>query len=117
MSGHSYEIDFLFSLVFTVIVELTVIYALLYSFHKKSIAVRDILFAGILPSVITLPYLWFVLPLFFIGHSVLYTVVGEVCVTLAEMFLLCKLLSISLKRGLIYSSLANFSSFSLGYLL
>ena len=83
-----YEIDFLYALALTVSIEAGIIYALLYYFNREKIGLRNILLAGVLPSFATLPYLWFIFPLFFIGNHTLYLFVGEFSVTLVEAFIL-----------------------------
>jgi len=116
MSGTSYEAVFLSSLLFTVFVELCVLYLLIRIRHPKAYSPSQILFAGILPSLTTLPYLWFILPLFFIGHHTLYVWSGETFVTVIEALFLWHLLGIRIRLALPYSLVANGASFGLGYL-
>ncbi len=112
--AYVYEIDFLYALASTVFIEAVVIYVLFYFFDRDKIGVKNFLLAGVLPSFSTLPYLWFVLPFFFIGSHFLYVVVGEFSVTLVEAFILFAVLEITLLRAFIYSVIANFCSYGIG---
>ncbi|MDQ1243705.1 MAG: hypothetical protein QG565_45 [Campylobacterota bacterium] len=114
----AYENHFLTSLAITTSIELSVITLLLYFFGNiKMYKKQDILIAGTLPSIVTLPYLWFVLPVFFIGQHFLYVIVGEISVTLAEVFIIYKILNISFKKAFLFSVLANLCSYSFGYFI
>ncbi len=110
----SYETDFLYSLLLTVTVESIVIYALLFYFYKEKRGLKNILLAGVLPSFATLPYLWFIFPILFIGNHTLYVVIGELSVTLVEGFILQGVLQIGFKRAFILSIVANFCSYFVG---
>jgi hypothetical protein len=71
--------------------------------------------AGVLPSALTLPYLWFILPRFVNGPA--YLPLGESLVVLAEAPLLAVLLGWSPGRSLLASLLCNSASFLLGPLV
>ena len=72
----------------------------------------EIMLAGVLPPVLTLPYFWFVFPVFVsIGHYVLY---GEVLVVIIETLMLCAILRISLLRALALSIAVNLTSYLVG---
>jgi len=114
MDVFAYEIDFLYALALTVAIEAGVIYALLYYFNREKIGLRNILLGGVLPSFATLPYLWFIFPLFFTGNHALYLFVGEFSVTLIETFILYGVLQIAFRRALIFSIVANFCSYIFG---
>ena len=110
----SYEVDFLYSLLLTVTIEAGIIYAHLYYFNREKISLRNMLLGGVLPSFATLPYLWFIFPILFIGNHTLYLLVGEFSVTLTEAFILQGVLQIAFKRALIFSIVANFCSYLFG---
>ena len=110
-----YEIDFLSSLLFTITIETMVIYGLIRYFYKKEIETKEILFAGVLPSFATLPYVWFIFPLLsVIGSYALYVWTAEISVTLIEVLILYKLLNISLKEAFVLSFFANLASYGIG---
>lgn len=113
-----YEIDFLSSLLFTITIETMVIYGLIRYFYKKEIETKEILFAGVLPSFATLPYVWFIFPLLsVIGSYTLYVWTAEISVTLIEVLILYKLLNISLKEAFVLSFFANLASYGIGKII
>jgi len=113
-----HEIDFLSSLLFTITIETMVIYGLIRYFYKKEIETKEILFAGVLPSFATLPYVWFIFPLLFvIGSYALYVWTAEISVTLIEVLILYKLLNISLKEAFVLSFFANLASYGIGKII
>jgi len=114
MDTFVYEIDFLSALALTVSIEAGVVYALLYYFNREKISIRNVLLGGVLPSFATLPYLWFILPIFFMGDHTLYISVGEFSVTLVEAFILQGVLQITFRRALVFSIVANFCSYIFG---
>ena len=70
---------------------------------------------GILASVLTLPYLWFVLPLF--TNTIHYIYIGELLVFLIEGLVYYEFLEIKLTKALILSFTANLISFIVGTIL
>lgn len=75
-----------------------------------------IIFSATLTSVITLPYLWFVLPPFI--NARYYISGGEILVILAETLILKFLLGIKFYKAFLISLIANLLSYFLGkYLL
>ncbi len=75
-----------------------------------------IVFAGVLATSATLPYVWFVF-WELLGGTVLYAPVAETFVLAAEAFILKALLGLSLRRAFAASFACNAASFSLGLLL
>jgi len=112
-----YEIDFLYALMVTITVETIVIYILLYYFNREKIVAKNILLVGVLPSFATLPYLWFIFPIFMIKDYSSYLIIGELFVTLTETFIIKGILQITLKKALFYSTIANICSYSLSIFL
>jgi len=117
MNNFTYEIDFLYSLGLTIAIEGIVIMALLYFLDREKLNSKNLLLAGVLPSFATLPYLWFVLPIFIVGNYFLYLLIGEVLVALVEMFIIKGVLEITFKKALFYSIVANVFSYGLGAIL
>jgi len=111
-----YESLFLCALVLTVAVEAAVIVTILRVVsglgRQKYDAIR-IVAAGVLPSVATLPYLWFVLPAFMSGYHV-RVAVGEVAVFLVEAALLYLLLGVKPRYAALLSFVANSASIIAG---
>jgi len=110
-----YEIAFLFSLLFTVIIE-TIILLILAICLKLKNGKIELIFLGIIASSLTLPYLWFVLP-FFLQSYLVYVIVGEISVTLIEALFYMFVLKTSFKDALILSVVCNAVSFCLGLII
>jgi len=114
---------FLKALIITIVIEAITIYFvssfLAKKYRRKSYAIRtarDIFLLGILPSSLTLPYLWFVIP-FFIVDATQRILIGELLVVVFEALLFKLLTRFNLKICLGMSFLANFTSFAIGRLL
>ena len=113
----NYEVFFLKSLVLTVIIELFVLFLLIKIFYKKyGIANNVILFAGILASVATLPYLWFILP-YFIINRLLYILISEIFAVLAESLIYYYIFRFKYSVSLFLSFACNMVSFLTGLIL
>ena len=111
-----YELLFIFSLVFTILIELIVLFLLLrYAFHigPKHISTSLVIFAGIFASFATLPYLWFVLPAF-IQTRLAWSLIGECSVFLVEAIFYKFTLKTTLRQSLFLSFCCNLASFVLG---
>jgi hypothetical protein len=115
-----YEEHFLLALGLAVVVEAAAIFLVVrFLFRLKSIPFRRLLFAGVWPTVSTLPYVWFILPRVIdpARSLVLYVVVAELGVLLIEAVILAVLLGLSRGRALTASAAANAASFGLGLLI
>ncbi len=112
-----YETEFLKSLFLTITVETAVIILLTKYYFKNSFSWQKLLFAGIVPSMATIPYLWFIFPIFFDHHYTLYIWFSEITVTLIETLMLYMLLKPSWREAFILSVVANVSSFGIGWVL
>ena len=116
MQDFQYEINFLYALIFTVISEVLIALLLVrISYYKqlKHFKVNEIIGIVALASIITLPYLWFVLPAF-INNKFLYHIVGELGVVFIETLLYFYMFKIGFKRSLSLSFLCNLFSYLLG---
>lgn len=108
-----YETRFLIALLFTSLIEVPVAYTLLRVVFKVKDRFR-ILIVSVLTSIITLPYLWFVLPPYVDAR--LYVVSGEFLVVIAEALLICMLLKLRLDKAFFVSLVANIASYLFGSL-
>lgn len=112
-----YEQKFLLSLLLTLITEVPVVFIFVrYIYKYRDIKIPTIIFVGILASVLTLPYLWFVLPAF-IFDRIIYLILGETLVVLIEAIIYFKLFKLKLLDAFIVSLLANIVSAVLGLLI
>lgn len=110
-----YETAFLFSLFLTVSIE-TIVLLILAKYMKLQTRKKELIFAGIIASSLTLPYLWFVLPIF-LKNYILHMIVGEISVTVVESIIYYFVLKTNLKNVLIISFVCNLVSFLFGLIV
>ncbi len=109
---------FLKALAITVIVETIVLFLLLKFLFKKDferMKIHRIVFAGVIASSATIPYLWFILPRFL--DSANYVYVGEFLIVLAETIILNQVLDLKIEKAFVLSLVCNVSSFLIGQFL
>jgi hypothetical protein len=68
-----------------------------------------------LASFATIPYLWYILPLFWRGYTLIF--IGEGLVAIVEMVILKNILKIDWSKALMFSLIANVASFLVGLLV
>jgi hypothetical protein len=109
-----YELNFLKALLFTICIESAVLF-ILFNFFFKSPDIKNwlLILTGVLTSFSTLPYLWFILPLF-IKTRLSYSVISEVTAILIESVIIFGLMKISYKKSLFVSIICNITSFLIG---
>ena len=102
---------FLIAWIRTIIIETIILFLLAKLFWKdnKISNIRLILF-WILASSITLPFLWFILPSL-ISNTIVYTIIGELLVTIIEVVILKYWLKISWTKAIIASAACNLCSY------
>ena len=110
-----YETRFLIALLLTLIIEIPVLLVFCKLIFRLKIKSFRIIFAGFLASVLTLPYLWFVLPAYI--NSVYYIYIGETLVFLFEALIYNRLLNIKISKSLLVSFAANLTSFVIGLIV
>jgi len=110
-----YEVLFLYALFATILTELFVV-LLILRYKYKNYNNSDIVFAGIISSALTLPYFWFILPVF-ISNRIIYIIIGEVSIVLIEAFIYFYLLKLKFSQALIVSLIANITSILVGLLI
>jgi hypothetical protein len=111
-----YELQFLKALCLTVVIEtacLFFIVRVILKIDKHQAPDSLLVFLGIFCSSATVPYLWFILPLF-IKTALVYNIVGEVGVVILEAIIYFFVLKIGIKRSLVVSLLCNSISFLAG---
>ena len=114
----AYEILFLKALLYTIVIETICILLLFGLYYKKfySFNLLLLIFAGIICSFATLPYLWFIFP-YFVKQRVFYLISGELFVVIVESIMIFEILKIKYKHALIISLICNMASFGVGYFL
>ena len=110
-------LDFLRALFLTILIETFV----LFVFFKTKFKILKInnnllLLTGFLSSFLTLPYLWFVLPMF-IQSTLFYVLIGELSVIIIETIIIWGILKINFRNAMLVSLTANLISFLMGLLL
>jgi len=112
-----YEMSFLKALLFTISIETAVLFILFKLFYK-SLKIKNwlLLLTGILTSFSTLPYLWFILPVF-IHAKLWYTITSELTAIIVESFIIMGLLRINYSKSLLVSVACNMSSFFIGLII
>ncbi|MBP1908472.1 hypothetical protein [Methanolobus bombayensis] len=112
-----YEYRFLVSFFLTLLIETSILFLLIRNYFKiDDISNSLVLFAGIIASFSTLPYLWFLLPQFITSYNIL-VVAGETSVILAEGVIYYYVLKVTAKRAFALSFVCNLISFITGLLM
>jgi hypothetical protein len=113
----SYEFEFLEALALTIFIETIVMFILVKVFFTNfQIKTGLIILAGITASFATLPYLWFILPIF-IKSGLYFKIVSESSAVVLESFILLGILRVGYKNALIISFVCNMTSFVIGLIL
>lgn len=109
----SYETQFLIALLGTEIIEIPVVLIFIrYVFRIKKIKSSQIMIVAFLATLVTLPYLWFVLPSYV--DETYYIYMGEFLVFVFESLIYCYLLRTKLSTSFVISFVANFASYLVG---
>ena len=105
--------EFPFIWLWTIIIETLLLFFMAKIFRKESqISNKKLILFWILTTTITLPLLWFFLPLL-IWDWIRYTIIWETLVTAIEAIIIKYWLNISRKRSIIASIICNLFSFLL----
>lgn len=112
-----YELSFLKALMLTIFIETSVLFLLFkIVFRISGINNWILLLTGILPSMTTLPYVWFIMPAF-VKTRLYYLVISEVSVTAIESLIIWGILRTNYTKALIASIVCNTTSFLIGLLI
>jgi len=109
-----YELMFLKGLAWTIFLE-TAVMIVYFRLIDKRIhhRISKLLQTGFIASFATLPYLWFVFPIF-MEHKIAYVVVGETFAVLMETLIINALLRTQLRSSFLCSLTCNMFSFITG---
>lgn len=112
-----YEISFLKALAITIVIETSVLVILFRTVYKEpKSGISLLIFTGIIASFSTLPYLWFILPIF-IRTRLPYMITGEVMAIAIESIIIAVILRIKFFKALVTSFICNMSSFLIGLII
>ncbi len=108
---------FISSLVFTTTIETIVLLLLLVYVFKKREQLKDIVFAGVLGSFATIPYVWFVFPFITYWPRATSLMWSEPFAVLVEALIYNRVLKLNWKYALAASIVCNIASYFIGPLL
>ncbi|MDO8529408.1 MAG: hypothetical protein Q7S18_01945 [bacterium] len=111
----SYGFYFFLSLLFTLTVEIPTLFLVAKYLLRIQIQAKEILYWGVFVNLFSLPYLWFVFPLFISSHN--YILIGEILVVAIETIILLKVLKINFKNAFILSLVANVAAYLAGLII
>lgn len=113
----NYELLFLKSLFLTVFIE-TVILCLFFRFVVKieNTSIKRLIITGLIASLTTLPYLWFILPNY-INQKIWYVIIGESFAVLFETLIIGVILRVNLLKSFLSSLTCNMISFLTGFII
>lgn len=107
-----YETKFLISAGITCAVEVPIVVVAGRFLKGAHESIYKWVFVAFFASLLTLPYLWFVLPPYF--DKSYYPYVGEGIVVVVEAFLYVSFFSLKIRHAFLLSLVANFVSFWVG---
>lgn len=112
-----YEFSFLKALLLTIAVETAVLFVLFHTIFKNEKPVSWLLLlTGVVATMTTLPYLWFIIPMFI--HSKLwYNVVCESLAVVVESVIILGLLRVKYPKAFLISLICNMASYGIGWLI
>ena len=111
----SYESQFFIYLALTIIIEVPILLIMLKLVFGYNISTIRLIVIGTIASLLTLPYLWFVLPAYL--HGLSYFIIGESGVVLVEALILIILLNLRIHHAFITSCIMNIASFGIGLII
>lgn len=114
-----YEIEFIKSLLMTVAAEVLVAIILRRWLPKAlglSVSYGKLIVIVAVASIITLPYVWFILPII-LKTRIQYVIIAELLVWIAEAVWYKAILKLNIKQALILSLAANGFSYLIGVLV
>lgn len=109
--------NFITSLLFTNIVEITLLFLMVKKFISNEQENIKFIFVGLLASSTTLPYVSFVFPKLFIWPRSVSLVVAELFATIIEAILYKSLLKLNWKQAFVISLICNLASYYLSHFL
>lgn len=115
----TYTYRFLFALVFTVFIETIVLWIFIrkiFKFKNGRFSTSNIIFAGIMASFSTIPYVWYVSPILIYRSFKLSLILSEAFAILVEAIFYRFYFDVKFRYSLLISFVCNLSSWGLGYL-
>jgi len=116
----TYTYRFLYSLVFTIFIETIILWIFIrkiFKFKKGRFSNLNIIFAGIMASFSTIPYVWYVFPILIYWSFKLSLILSEIFAILVEAVFYRFYFDIKFRYCLLISFICNLFSWGLGCLL
>jgi len=112
-----YELLFLKSLLLTISIETVVLYLFFrYVVKLENTSLHRLIFTGVIASMTTLPYLWFILP-DYIEQRLWYAIIGESFAVFVETLIIGNILRVKLLKSFLCSFTCNMISFLTGLII
>jgi hypothetical protein len=115
-----YTYKFLLALIFTVFVETILLWLIIrkiFKFKEGRFNTPNIIFAGIMASFSTIPYVWYIFPILIYWSFNLSLILSEIFAILVEAIFYRFFFNIKFRDCLLISFVCNFASWGLGRLL
>lgn len=112
-----YELLFLKSLSLTISIEMVVLICFFrFVLKNKNLGIGRLISTGVIASLATLPYLWFILPNY-IDQKIWYVIIGESFAVLMETLIIKTILRVNLLKSFLSSLFCNLISFLTGFII
>jgi hypothetical protein len=115
----TYTYRFLFALVLTIFIESIILWIFIrkiFKFKDGRFSTSNIIFAGIMASFSTIPYVWYVFPILIYWSFKLSLILSEIFAILVEAIFYRFYFDMKFRYSLLISFVCNLSSWGLGYL-
>ena len=116
----TYVHQFILNWLFTLLVEipaLIVIGRYLFKIPHEKISLSWLILGGIFASTMTIPWVWFIFPVFFYNSMAVAIAIGEIFAFAVEAIFYVFAFKVSVRQAVVISFIANASSFLLGQVL
>lgn len=116
----TYVHQFILNWLFTLLVEipaLIVIARYFFKIPREKISLSWLILGGVFASTMTIPWVWFVFPVFFYNSMTFAIAIGEIFAFVVEATFYVFAFKISARQAVIISFIANMFSFLLGQIL
>jgi len=113
----NYELLFIKSLILTIVIETIVMIVFFrYIIKLKNTGISKLLITGFITSFATLPYLWFLFPVY-IHNKIIYMVFAESFAVLIETIIIASILKTKITVSFLCSLTCNMISFISGLII
>ncbi|MBI5152554.1 hypothetical protein HZA39_03400 [Candidatus Peregrinibacteria bacterium] len=107
-----YQTRFLISLLITLLLEVPIVFIFVKYIFREKIRTKNILLTGFLASILTLPYVWFVISPYVDARY--YIIYSEIFAIITEALLYNQFINIKFHKSIAISIIANAASYFAG---